>query len=184
MQKYSLKMAKLSPSVNNMENVIVIGKIVAPHGVRGDIRILPLTDNPEQFLKLAYLLLPSGDKLTLERARFHKNMVLISAAEIKSMDAAEALRGKEVSIYRKDLPKIGANRFYVSDLIGLPVYDETGKQLGVFKDALPTGKVDAYVIATPDGKEILVAAIADNIKEINIPEKKIIVHLPEWEEVK
>jgi 16S rRNA processing protein RimM len=49
---------------------------------------------------------------------------------------------------------------------------------------LPTGKVDAYVIATPEGKEILVAAIADNIKEINVAEKKIVVHLPEWEEVK
>ena len=81
-----------------MENQIVIGKIVAPHGVRGDIRILPLTDKPEQFLDLDYLLLPDGRKLTVKAARFHKRMVLVTTAEIKSMNESELLRGMEVSI--------------------------------------------------------------------------------------
>ena len=167
-----------------MDKQVVIGKIVAPHGVRGDLRILPQTDTPEQFLDLTYLLLPGGGKLTLERARFHKNMVLVTAAEVKSMDAAEALRGQSVSIYREDLPQLKSGRYYVSDLVGMPVYDEAGKQLGVFKDALQTGSADAYVIATPAGGEILVAAISDNIKEINMAERRMVVHLPEWEEVK
>ena len=64
------------------------------------------------------------------------------------------------------------------------MYDEAGKQLGVFKDAWQTGSADAYVIATPEGDEILVAAISDNIKEINMAERRMVVHLPEWEEVK
>ena len=167
-----------------MEKQVVIGKIVAPHGVRGDLRILPQTDNPEQFLDLAYLLLPGGKQLTVERARFHKNMVLISAAEVKTMEAAEALRGQSVSIHREDLPPLKAGRYYVADLAGMPVFDEDGKQLGIFKDALQTGSADAYVIATPEGGEILVAAISDNIKEINMAERRMVVHLPEWEEVK
>ena len=107
-----------------MENQIVIGKIVAPHGVRGDIRILPLTDKPEQFLDLDYLLLPDGRKLTVKAARFHKRMVLVTTAEIKSMNESELLRGMEVSINAEDLPELEEGRFYVADLIGLPVYDE------------------------------------------------------------
>lgn len=167
-----------------MEKQVVIGKIVAPHGVRGDLRILPQTDNPEQFLDLEYLLLPGGGHLTIERARFHKNMVLISAAEVKSMEAAEALRGQTVSINREDLPELGQGRYYVNDLIGIPVFDETGKQLGTFKDALRTGSADAYVIAVPGGEDILIAAISANVKEINLTERRIIVHLPEWVEAK
>ena len=118
-----------------MENQIVIGKIVAPHGVRGDIRILPLTDKPEQFLDLDYLLLPDGRKLTVKAARFHKRMVLVTTAEIKSMNESELLRGMEVSINAEDLPELEEGRFYVADLIGLPVYDEQGEQIGTFKDA-------------------------------------------------
>ena len=94
-----------------MENQIVIGKIVAPHGVRGDIRILPLTDKPEQFLDLDYLLLPDGRKLTVKAARFHKRMVLVTTAEIKSMNESELLRGMEVSINAEDLPELRKDAF-------------------------------------------------------------------------
>ena len=107
-----------------MENQIVIGKIVAPHGVRGDIRILPLTDKPEQFLDLDYLLLPDGRKLTVKAARFHKRMVLVTTAEIKSMNESELLRGMEVALtlrtcrsWRKDafmLPTSSACLFMTS----------------------------------------------------------------------
>ena len=85
-----------------MDKRIVIGKIVAPHGVRGDIRILPLSDKPEQFLDLEYLLLPDGKSLTVRNARFHKNMVLVSTKEITNMNQAELLRDKDVSIYFED----------------------------------------------------------------------------------
>ena len=165
-----------------MENQIVIGKIVAPHGVRGDIRILPLTDKPEQFLDLDYLLLPDGRKLTVKAARFHKRMVLVTTAEIKSMNESELLRGMEVSINAEDLPELEEGRFYVADLIGLPVYDEQGEQIGTFKDALSTGSNDVYVIAVPGQKDYLLPALQKYVKEINLAEKRIVVELPEWVE--
>ena len=165
-----------------MDNQIVIGKIVAPHGVRGDIRILPLTDKPEQFLDLDYLLLPDGRKLTVKAARFHKRMVLVTTAEIKSMNESELLRGMEVSIYAEDLPELEEGRFYVADLIGLPVYDEHGEQIGTFKDALSTGSNDVYVIAVPGQKDYLLPALKKYVKEINLAEKRIVVELPEWVE--
>lgn len=163
-----------------MNNQIVIGKIVAPHGVRGDIRILPLTEKPEQFLELDYLLLADGRRLTLKHARFHKRMVLATVAEINSMNEAELLRGQEVLINAGDLPELEEGQFYVADLIGLPVYDEQGAQIGTFKDALSTGSNDVYVIAVPGAKNILLPALKIYVKEINLAEKRIVVTLPEW----
>ena len=163
-----------------MHNQIVIGKIVAPHGVRGDIRILPLTEKPEQFLDLDYLLLQDGRKLTIKHARFHKRMVLVTTEEIKSMNEAELLRDQEVLIKAEDLPELEEGQFYVADLIGLPVFDTEGKQIGTFKDSLSTGSNDVYVIVVPGEKDILLPALKIYVKEINLAEKRIVVTLPEW----
>ena len=165
-----------------MHNQIVIGKIVAPHGVRGDIRILPLTEKPEQFLDLEYLLLHDGRKLTIKHARFHKRMVLVTTAEIKTMNEAELLRDQEVLIKAEDLPELEEGQFYVADLVGLPIFDEEGKQIGTFKDSLSTGSNDVYVIAVPGQKDYLLPALKKYVKEINLAEKRIVVELPEWVE--
>lgn len=163
-----------------MDKEIVIGKIVAPHGVRGDIRIMPLTDRPEQFLNLSYLLLEDGHQLTVKAARFHKRMVLVSTKEITTMNDAELLRDKKILIRAEDLPPLEEGRFYVADLIGLPVFDEEGKQLGTFKDSITTGSNDVYIVAVPGGKDILIPALKIYVREINLQEKRIVVKLPEW----
>ena len=164
-----------------MDNTTVIGKIVAPHGVRGDIRIMALTDTQEQFLKLKYLLLKDGTKLTLKSARMHKRMILATIAESTNMDEAEKLRGQEVSIYTKDLPPLPEGRFYVRDLVGLPAVLEDGTEIGKFKDTLQTGSKDVFIIVDPEGKEILIPCTEENVKEINVVEKRIVVCLPEWD---
>lgn len=163
-----------------MDKEIVIGKIVAPHGVRGDIRIMPLTDRPEQFLNLSYLLLEDGRQLTVKAARFHKRMVLVSTKEITTMNDAELLRDKKILIRAEDLPPLEEGRFYVADLIGLSVFDEEGKQLGTFKDSITTGSNDVYIIAVPGGKDLLIPALKIYVREINLQEKRIVVKLPEW----
>ena len=163
-----------------MDKEIVIGKIVAPHGVRGDIRIMPLTDRPEQFLDLSYLLLEDGRQLTVKAARFHKRMVLVSTKEITTMNDAELLRDKKILIRAEDLPPLEEGRFYVADLIGLPVFDEEGKHLGTFKDSITTGSNDVYIVAVPGGKDLLIPALKIYVREINLQEKRIVVKLPEW----
>lgn len=163
-----------------MDKEIVIGKIVAPHGVRGDIRIMPLTDRPEQFLNLSYLLLEDGRQLTVKAARFHKRMVLVSTKEITTMNDAELLRDKKILIRAEDLPPLEEGRFYVADLIGLPVFDEEGKQLGTFKDSITTGSNDVYIVAVPGGKDLLIPGLKIYVREINLQEKRIVVKLPEW----
>lgn len=163
-----------------MDKEIVIGKIVAPHGVRGDIRIMPLTDRPEQFLNLSYLLLEDGRQLTVKAARFHKRMVLVSTKEITTMNDAELLRDKKILIRAEDLPPLEEGRFYVADLIGLPVFNEEGKQLGTFKDSITTGSNDVYIVAVPGSKDLLIPALKIYVREINLQEKRIVVKLPEW----
>lgn len=164
-----------------MQNEIIIGKIVAPHGVRGDIRILPMTETPELFLDLKYLLVEGGQRLTVQYARFHKNMVLVSSKEITNMDEAEKLRNKNVLINRADLPPLPDGKFYVSDLVGFRCMDKLGKEIGVFKDTMQTGSVDVFVITDKQGKEILVPAVKDNILQIDVKNKQILVHLPKWD---
>jgi 16S rRNA processing protein RimM len=163
-----------------MDKEIIIGKIVAPHGVRGDIRILPLTEKPDLFLDLEYLLLEGGKKLTVKNARFQKRMILVTTKEITSMNEAELLRDKNIYIKAEDLPELEEDEFYVADLVGIPVYDLEGKQIGTFKDSLSTGSNDVYIIAVPGAKDILVPALKEYFKEINLAEKRIVVKLPEW----
>ena len=163
-----------------MDKEIIIGKIVAPHGVRGDIRILPLTEKPDLFLDLEYLLLEGGKKLTVKNARFQKRMILVTTKEVTSMNEAELLRDKNIYIKAEDLPELEEDEFYVADLVGIPVYDLEGKQIGTFKDSLSTGSNDGYIIAVPGAKDILVPALKEYFKEINLAEKRIVVKLPEW----
>jgi len=165
-----------------MAKEVIVGKIVAPHGVRGDIRILPQTDMPELLLNAKYLLLADGTSLTVMSARRHKNLVLVKTRELTTMEAAEAVRGKTVALRREDLPRL-QHGFYVTDLLGLPVYDERGLQIGTFKGVQNTGGgADVYTISLPDGREVMLAAIADNVKEINVEERRIVVRLPEWDD--
>ncbi|MCQ2361470.1 MAG: ribosome maturation factor RimM [Acidaminococcaceae bacterium] len=165
-----------------MQNQIVIGKIVAPHGVRGDIRILPLTETPEIYLNLDYLLLEKGGRLNITNARFQKNMVLLSTEEITNMDEAEKLRNQNVLVEKEKLPPLPEGRYYVSDLVGFACLNEEGEKIGIFKDTMQTGSNDVFVIKANDGKEILVPAIRDYILEINTEKKEISVRLPKWED--
>lgn len=161
---------------------VVLGQIVAPHGVRGDLRIMPLTSNTQLFMDMDYLLLPDDRRLQIVKARPHKNIMLVTVKEVTSIEEAEMLRDQKVSVYREDMPELPEGRYYVGDLIGLPVLDEEGGQIGVFKDVLQTGSRDVYVIQPPEGKDILVANIPENIREIDLPNRRIIVRLPEWDE--
>lgn len=163
-----------------MDKQICIGTIVAPHGVRGDIRILPQTEHPEQFLDLDYLLLEDGRTLHLTNARFHKRMALVKCREVNNMNEAELLRGKKVFIRAEDLPELGEGEFYVADLLGCNVVDAEGAQVGVLKDVISTGSNDVYIVKAGDGKEILVPALKQHVKEINPQERRIVVELPEW----
>jgi len=163
-----------------MDKQIVIGKIIAPHGVRGEFRLMPLTDFPERYLTMKKLLLANGRELTVLKARFHKNMVLIIAEEINSMDEAELLRGEKIVVNTKDLPPLQEGRFYVADLIGFNVTTLTGEEVGKLSDVITTGSSDVFVVKSAEGKEIMIPAIDTHIKKIDTNGRTITVVLPQW----
>ena len=160
-------------------DLFTIGQIVAPHGVRGDVRIYPDTDFPKRFLKMKYGYI-NGKKYEIESARLHKRVVLMKFAGVDDRNAAELLVKKDLQVPREDLVPLQKGQHYIYDIIGSAVYDLQDHELGKLTDVLRTGSNDVYVVTADDGKETLLAAIPDVIKSIDEGEKKIVVDPPEW----
>ncbi|MCI1821779.1 MAG: ribosome maturation factor RimM [Megasphaera sp.] len=164
-----------------MADFITIGQIVAPHGVRGDVRIYPDTDFPERFLHMKCVYI-DGIQYEIEHASFHKRVVLMKLAGINDRNAAELLLKKELQIPREDLTPLKKGQYYVFDIIGIGVYDLHDHYLGTVTDVLKTGSNDVYVVTDAEGKETLLAAIHEVVKSIDVETKKMVVDPPEWVE--
>lgn len=168
-------------SVVNMAKteVITIGKIVAPHGVRGDVRIIPLTDFPDRFYTVEAVLVDDVGELAVESARQHKKFILLKFAGFDSLNDSERLRGKLIKIKRADAVKLPKGQYYIFDIIGLAVVDEDGVPLGIITDVLQPGSNDVYVVQQPDKTELLIPAIKEVVKKIDIEGQQMVVKLQE-----
>lgn len=160
-------------------DLFTIGQIVAPHGVRGDVRIYPDTDFPKRFLKMKYGYI-DGKKYEVESARLHKRVVLMKFVGVDDRNAAELLVKKDLQVPREDLVPLQKGQHYIYDILGSAVYDLQDHELGKLTDVLRTGSNDVYVVTADDGKKTLLAAIPDVIKSIDESAKKIVVDPPEW----
>ncbi len=156
-----------------------IGHIVAPHGVRGDVRIYPDTDFPERFLEMKYAYI-DGVKYAVKEARFHKRVVLVKFDGIDDRNGAASLVKKEIQIPRTELMPLAEGQYYIFDIIGCSVFDKSGNLLGEVTDVLKTGSNDVYVVTGEDGNEVLLAVIPDVILSVDVGAKKIIADPPEW----
>lgn len=158
-----------------------IGQIVAPHGVRGDVRIYPDTDFPDRFLTMAFGYI-GGVRYDVEHARFHKRVVLMKFKGVDTRNDAEALVGKELQVRREDLVPLKEGEHYVFEVIGLTAVDTQGQLLGKVTDVIKTGSNDVYAVTDGEGRETLYAAIPDVIKSINVEEGAMVIDPPEWVE--
>ena len=152
------------------------GKIVSTHGVRGELKLLPWADGPEFLLQFHTLYL-DGQPYTVEQSRVQKTCVLVKLAGVDTVEQAQTLRDKVVSIDRADA-KLPAGAVFIADLLGLPVYD--GEQLlGKLAEVYPTPANDVYVVKGEDGTEHLIPSVPDFILERNVDEGFIRVRLIE-----
>lgn len=160
-------------------DLITIGVIVAPHGVRGELKVIPQTDFPERFLTMddCYI---DGKLYHLSSARFHKQFVLITLDEIVDRNAAELISKKEIQITREQLVPLEEGRYYIFDMIGLSVYNKEGVLLGTLSDVLQPGANDVYVVTKPGEPDVLLAAIDGVIIDIDMNNRTMIVDPPEW----
>jgi 16S rRNA processing protein RimM len=164
------------------DNRIIIGKIVAPQGVRGEVRVMPLTDFPERYRSLKIALLDDGTTLPIESVRYHQQAVLLKFRGLNTRNDIEHLRGKLIQVERKDLVPLPDGHYYIFDLIGLEVYNEQEEYLGKVTDVLQTGSNDVYVVEQKDKQPLLIPGLKTVVLQIDIVGKKMIVKLQEeWE---
>lgn len=162
-----------------MDSLLEVGQIVNSYGIKGFLKVVPLVDNNNQFKEFEKLYIQENKKyreLKLQEVKFSKNLVLLKVEEIDSIE--EALKLKNLYLYakREDI-KLEEGAYFIVDLIGLEVYTEEGKLLGTLKEVLQPGANDVYVVENKENKQILLPVIPDVVKQINIAEKKVIVHL-------
>lgn len=164
-----------------MKSSVLIGQIVNIHGINGELKVYPYTDDIDNLcnLKEVYLDESLRTNFKVKSARVHKNMLLLTLNEIK--DANEALKYKEKNVYidKATLPELDDDEYYIEDLIGMEVYDEKDNLIGNIEYVFNTGANDVYEIKTLDDKKIYLPAIHDVIKKVDIKAKKMYVEIME-----
>ncbi len=152
------------------------GKIVATHGLRGEVKVLPWCDGPEALVPIKTFYLDGGNTpKRAERCRIQKNMVLLKLEGVDTPEAAQALRGRVLWLDREE-DTLEEGQYYIQDLIGLSVEDaETGERYGTLRDVTETGANDVYHVAFPDGRVQLVPAIPQVIAKIDIDGGKMLI---------
>ncbi len=163
-----------------MEKYLEIGQIVNTFGIKGQVKIVPFTDDITRYDELKEIYVEKKNELKLfqiEQVNYKKNMVILKLKGIETVEEAEKLRNCYLKIDRKDAKKLPKDTYFIVDLLGLDVYTDEGKLLGKVDDIYNAGSSDIYVIKDELGKQILLPAIKDVLKEVDLENQKIIVHL-------
>ena len=162
-----------------MQKRLEIGQIVNTFGIKGEVKVVPFTDDINRFddLEKVYVKTKKESKLyKVENVRYHKNMVLLKFEGINNPEDAELLKNSFLEVDREDAIPLEEGTYFIVDLIVLDVYTDNGKLLGKVEDIYNTGANDIYVVKDELGKQILLPGIDDVIKEVKL-EDRIIVHL-------
>lgn len=164
-----------------MDDMLRVGVISSTHGVRGEVKVFPTTDDVNRFKKLKTVILDlgRGEQMTLniESVKFFKNMVILKFKEFNNINDIEKYKGKDLLIKREQAVKLGPDENFIVDLIGLKVITDEGEEFGVMKDVLQTGANDVYVIEGKDGKEYLFPAIKQCILKVDLDAGEMTVHI-------
>ena len=165
-----------------MEEYFEIGQIVNTSGLKGVLKIKPFTDDIKKFsnLKTIYIKTKNGLKeFKIEQVRYVKNMVMLKLAGIDTVEEAEKYRNLYIKILRDQEEELEEGSYYVVDILGCKVNTDTNQELGKVVDVFQTGSNDVYVVKDEQGKQILLPAIKQVIKNVDVKNKIIIVHLLE-----
>lgn len=163
-----------------MEQLLRVGVITSTHGVRGEVKVFPTTDDAERFKELKKVILDLGKEqkeLEIESVKFFKNMVILKFSGLDNINDVESFRQKDILITRDQAVDLDADEHFIIDLIGLRVLTDDGKNLGILSDVMQTGANDVYCVKTPEGEELLLPAIKDCILNIDLEKQEMLVHV-------
>lgn len=163
-----------------MQKRLEIGQIINTFGIKGEVKVFPLTDDIKRFddLETVYVKTKKESQLyNIESIKYHKNFVLIKFKGINTVEQAEILRNSYLEVDRAQAIPLNEGEYFIADLIGLEVYSDEGKLIGKVDDIYNTGANDIYVVKDDLGKQTLLPGIKDVIKNVDLEKGQIIVHL-------
>lgn len=157
------------------EKQIPLGRIVAPHGLKGEVKVKSFTAEPLDVASYGLVMVPDGRRFSLSNPRLQGDVVIVAIKGIEDRNAAEKLKGLELSVERDDLPETPKGEFYQIDLIGLAVFDEDGNQVGELKGFQHFGAGDLLEIERPIGRTGLVPFADSMVPVIDVEEGRIVL---------
>ena len=165
-----------------MEDFLKVGIITSTHGVRGEVKVYPTTDDPRRFKRLKEVILSTGKEqipMEIESVKFFKQFVILKFKGIDNINDVEKYRKGELWVTRQNAVRLGRDEYFVADLMGLTVKDEDGTDIGVLRDVMETGANDVYIIDLNDGRELLLPAIKQCVLEVDVEAGFIRIHILE-----
>lgn len=163
-----------------MEDTLRVGVITSTHGVHGEVKVFPTTDDAGRFKKLKEVLLDTGKGLKpmeIVQVKFFKNMVILKFKGYDTINDIEVYKGKDLLVTREHAVKLGPDENFIVDLIGLAVETDEGEALGTLTDVIQTGANDVYEVTMKNGKQVLLPAIKQCILKVDLDEGKVLVHM-------
>ena len=165
-----------------MEDLLQVGIITSTHGVRGEVKVYPTTDDPRRFRRLKEVVLDTGKEkmnLEIEGVKFFKQFVILKFKGLDNINDIEKYRQKSLYVTRKNAVRLQRDEYFIADLIGLKVQDEDGTELGTVKDVIETGANDVYEVEMEDGRSLLLPAIKQCILNVDVENGMMQVHVLE-----
>ena len=165
-----------------MEKLLQVGVISSTHGVRGEVKVFPTTDDAKRFKKLKKVILDTGREhlpLEVESVKFFKQFAILKFKGIDNINDIEKYKGKSLLVDREHAVKLGKDEYFIADMIGLRVITDDGEEFGTLKDVLETGANDVYIIDSLKHGEVLIPAIKQCVLDVDIESGKMVIHLME-----
>lgn len=163
-----------------MENLLQVGIISSTHGIRGEVKVFPTTDDVTRFKKLKEVLLDTGKEqlcLEVQWVKFFKQFAILKFKGYDNINDIEPYKGKSLFVTRENAVKLEQNEYFIADLMGLSVISDDGGLKGRLKDVIETGANDVYVIDLEDGRELLLPAIRECVLDVNLKEQRMTIHV-------
>lgn len=163
-----------------MEQYLRVGVISSMHGVKGEVKVFPTTDDVNRFKKLKTVFVDFKKnllELEINTVKFFKNFVILSFKEYDNINLIEKYKGCDLLVSREDAVPLGPGEYFICDIIGCRVITDEDKQLGVVEDVIQTGANDVYVVRNDDGRDILLPVIDECILDIDVAQRIIKAHI-------
>ena len=169
----------MSGKEEKVEDYFRVGVIANTHGIRGEVKVFPTTDDPKRFKGMKEIILDTGEekqKLTVASVRFFKNLVILKFKEFDSINDVEKYKGMDLLVTRENAIPLEEGEYYIADILDARVVTEDGEEFGILKDVMTTGANDVYIVEH-EGREVLLPVIPDCVLSRDLEHKIVTVRL-------